>query len=148
VYFLTNRDFIIIIAERWITMEVRSAVGADKENAQELSIDGLDIKKGIANSGGRKEFYLEILSAFYEDGIQKIDEIEECMASGNINNYSIYVHALKSAAANIGAQRLAEAANALEAAGDSGDINYIQANNESFLVDLKTLLNEISKLKT
>jgi len=129
-------------------MDARIAVGAKDESAQEPSIDGLDINKGIANSGGRKELYWEILSAFYEDGIQKIDEIEECIANDNINNYSIYVHALKSAAANIGAEKLAEAANALEAAGDSGDINYIQANNESFLADLKALLDEISKIKT
>jgi len=128
-------------------MEARFADCANKESIQTLSIDGLDIKKGIANSGGKEELYREILYAFYNDGLQKIDEIKECIASGNMNDYSFYVHALKSAAANIGAGRLAEAAKSLEAAGDSGDTNYIQTNNEGFLADLKVLLNEISRLK-
>ena len=131
------------VLERWIPKEARSGICEKKENAQKSLFDRLDIDKGIANSGGKEELYKEILAVFYEDGLQKIDEIEGCMASGDMNNYPIYVHAIKSAAANIGAERLSEAANALEVAGDSGDINYIQSNNANFIADLKALLDEI-----
>jgi HPt (histidine-containing phosphotransfer) domain-containing protein len=125
-------------------MEERSVIVNNNESDRgKFLINGLDIDKGIANSGGKPQLYKEILAVFYEDGLQKIDEIEGCMASGNMKNFSIYVHALKSAAANIGAKRLAEASEALETAGDTGDFNYIQTNTESFLADLKALLKEI-----
>jgi len=58
--------------------------------------------------------------------------------------YTIYVHALKSASASIGAKELSEKAKALEAAGKQGDFAYIKQNNPDFLKALEVVLDKIN----
>jgi len=133
------------VLEKWIPKGQKNVITHNDTGPKSIMIDGLDVEQGIKLSGGSYEFYLEILAVFYEDGIQKIDEINDCIANNKMADYPIYVHALKSAATNIGAGRLAEAAGALEAAGARGDINYIQTHNTNFLADLKIFLTELNE---
>jgi HPt (histidine-containing phosphotransfer) domain-containing protein len=58
--------------------------------------------------------------------------------------YTIHLHAIKSASANIGAAALSEAAKALEMAGEKKDLDFIEAYNAMFLIDLKSLLGKIN----
>jgi HPt (histidine-containing phosphotransfer) domain-containing protein len=55
-----------------------------------------------------------------------------------------YTHALKSAAANIGAGGLSEAAKSLESAGRKQDGGYISAHTDDFLKRLKRVTDDIS----
>ncbi|MCL2207133.1 MAG: ATP-binding protein, partial [Fibromonadales bacterium] len=92
----------------------------------------------------KKETSLQTLSVFYNEGTKKIEEIQKCLETDNYKLYTIYVHALKSAAANIGAKDLSEAANTLELAGNNGDTEYIRLHTAQFLADLRYLLNHIN----
>jgi len=114
-----------------------------KPSLSGIAIDGLDAKKGIRLSGGTHEYFFETLSAFYEDGLGRMNEIRKCLDSGNLPLYITIVHGLKSASANIGADMLSEAAYALEMAGLKGDLAYIETNSDHFLMMLKRLLNNI-----
>ena len=114
--------------------------GANKN----FKIKGLDVKKGIAMTGGKKEKYKEVLAIFHKDTIIKINEIRKSLESGDIKLYIIYVHALKSAAAIIGSESLSEAAMALENAGKQGDTDFIHVNNTKFISELETLLDNIN----
>jgi HPt (histidine-containing phosphotransfer) domain-containing protein len=58
--------------------------------------------------------------------------------------YTIHVHALKSASANIGADALSAAAKALEAAGEQNNTGFIETHNNAFLADLELLLDRIN----
>jgi len=109
----------------------------------DLEIDGIDVKKGLAMVGGDLKIYMEILSTFYRDGVNKINEIKKCLETNNYNLYTIYVHALKSASANIGALDLSEMAKSLEMAGKQLDLAYIKLYNPDFLKALEALLNNI-----
>jgi CheY-like chemotaxis protein len=134
------------ILEKWIPRSKKSTLGSEKKaTASKHAIEGLNTENGIKNSGGDYEFYMESLAVFYEDGILKLDEIKNSFENGNIHDYSIYVHAIKSAAANIGADRISEAATILEAAADRGDMDYIKAHTAGFLADLKELLDVINE---
>jgi len=142
------------VLEKWIPkakQELRAgkpeeAADLIKEKTQDLNIkiEGVDIKKGVNMSGGALDDYLEILTIFSGDATQKIKEIKACMETDNWNLYIIYVHALKSATANIGAGELSEAAKELEAAGKREDFAFIKARNAKFLNDVETLLNNIT----
>ena len=55
---------------------------------------------------------------------------------------------MKGSAAIIGARGLSEKAKALEDAAAAGDYAFIQANNDRFLLDFESLLNNISKILT
>jgi signal transduction histidine kinase/DNA-binding response OmpR family regulator len=87
----------------------------------------------------------QILSVFHKDGTQMIEEIKKCLETENYSLYAIHVHGLKSAAANIGADKLSEQAKELEMACKRGDIAFIKAHNNVFLAALQTHLNSIGE---
>jgi len=109
-----------------------------------IEIEGVDVKQGIAISGGMEGLYMETLAAFYKDGRDRTGIIRNCLETGNLDLYRTHVHGIKSALFNIGAARLSESAKALEAAVDRDDLDYIQSNNVAFLSDLESLLEQIN----
>jgi CheY-like chemotaxis protein len=108
-----------------------------------LHIEGLNTTLGIAMTGGNYERYLETLAVFYDDGMERIKEINNCMDTGDIGLYIIHIHALKSVLASVGAKELSGMAKALEEAGKNGELDYIRAHNPMFLLNFEALLNNI-----
>jgi HPt (histidine-containing phosphotransfer) domain-containing protein len=96
------------------------------------NIEGLDPEKGIANCGSAEGF-LSVLDVFAKTAGRKASEIQSYYDSSDTANYTIKVHALKSAARIIGADRLSEMARALEMAAKAGDIDTIRQNTGEML---------------
>ena len=114
-----------------------------------LIIEELDVAKGISNAGGNAEQYIETLSSFHTEAIEKVGKIDDAFKVGDLALYSIYVHGIKSASAIIGAARLRDAAEALEAAGKRSDEDYIAVNHEAFIKLLGIVISSVgSALKT
>ena len=141
------------ILEKWIpkdkreavTKEAYSASVAEDRNVNDvIKIDGLDVKQGVFLSGGTIESFLETLAIFRKDGFEKIADLDACLESGNTRLYTVHVHALKSASANIGAVELSRSANALEIAGEREDLDYIKSHNPAFIAALEMILDRIS----
>lgn len=101
--------------------------------------------KSIAISGGTLESYFQTLAVFQREISEKNKDIKSCLEKGNLPLYTVHAHALKGACANIGAADLSKTAEALEAAGQRNDLDFIMAHNEVFLSSLETLLGEIDK---
>ena len=142
------------VLERWIPDE-KKKVPTDEDDSQnilikksdagkEFEIEGLDTEKGLAMTGGKIKIYLNLLSIFRRDGIEKIREIKTCLEENNLPLYAIHIHALKSASAMIGATRLSMDAEALEEAGKRGSAVFVHAHNGEFLENLETLLQNIN----
>jgi len=138
------------LLEKWIPAEkkermaiTRRARLRDAENAAQVEIDGVDVKAGIAMSGGTTENYLKTLAIFLLDGLEKIKQIRECVEKEEIGLYTVYVHALKSASANIGAWVLSYLFKTLEGAGAKGNIPYIRENTERALEETEALLANV-----
>jgi len=108
-----------------------------------IEIEGVDVSKGLTLQGGSIRHYWEILEVFYEDGIEKAGELRTCMKAGDIPLYTIHIHALKNAAANIGAGKLSADAKALEMAGRQENLDYIKTHTPQFLTNLEMLLSHI-----
>ncbi|MDR2542296.1 MAG: response regulator [Treponema sp.] len=108
-----------------------------------FSIEDLDINKGIYQSGGTVDYYLETLAVFLEDGLEKKGKILKSLEEGNYSLYGTHVHALKGASANIGADKLSRTAYSLEMAGYREDVPFIEANNENLLNMMDKLLVNI-----
>jgi len=140
-----------MILEKWIPKDKqigamqknRKPAGESVNGVSQLKIEGLDVNKGVRLSGGTLEYYYETLAAFREDGAERKKKIRQCLETGNLHMYTTYVHALKGASANIGADKLFDEAYALEMAGQRGDMNYIEGNNDSFIADLEQVLRNI-----
>ncbi|MBO7336932.1 MAG: response regulator [Lachnospiraceae bacterium] len=92
----------------------------------------VNILVGISNSGS-VQAYLPLLKVFYESIDEKADELERFYNEGDIKDYTIKVHALKSSARLIGALELGDEAQRLENAGKSEDLAYIGEHQAPFI---------------
>ena len=108
-------------------------------------IPEIDRQAGLKNCG-TEEGYVSVLSVFHQTAAAKADEIENCYKTGDIENFTIKVHALKSSARIIGAALLSGLAADLEAAGKKGDTAYIQENTDRLLDMYRELDSKLSKL--
>ncbi|MBO4762460.1 MAG: response regulator [Lachnospiraceae bacterium] len=94
--------------------------------------DGINVSDGVKFCGS-KEGFVEAAKDFYEMIPDRSGEIERLYDEGNIELYTIKVHALKSAARMVGAGELSKLAESLEDAGKSGDTEFIGAHSYELL---------------
>lgn len=99
---------------------------------------GIDVQAGIELCGG-EESYLEVLEAFVKNATVQQRNLSFSLKQKDYTGYTVSVHALKSAAASIGALKLSEIAGMHEKAGNKGNIDYI---NEDFV----NLIEEYGKI--
>jgi len=136
------------ILEQWIPKHKQKILTDDNASAANayidtLNIDGLNYAMGVRLSGGEEKAYYNTLGVFYDDGLERIEKIANCLESGDLDLYTTLVHALKSALANIGADELSESAFELEMAGQLDDLPFIEERNDTFLSALKRLIDDI-----
>ncbi|GHV32927.1 hypothetical protein FACS18949_05490 [Clostridia bacterium] len=134
------------VLERWLPREKQMPVQEPMRVHEEpapLNIKGVDVAKGIEYSGGSAEYYIKVLETFRRNGYAYIKTIKACLESGDLSLYTISVHALKSASANIGADDVSAAAFDLETAGKRGDSQYVSVNTPTFLDSLEKLMSSI-----
>ena len=115
-----------------------TAKSVDKAKIAEISIPGIDIKKGIANSGGPAVF-IELLGDVYGIIDDKCESIEQKLESNDIHGYTIDVHALKTTCRMIGAMELAERFAELEQAGIAYDLDVITKYTSDTLAGLRAI---------
>ena len=107
--------------------------------------EGITVEDGIKNSGGISG-YIFALDLFLDTIDDNAKVIRDSFETGNIRLYTIKVHALKSSARIIGANRLSELAESLEAAGNQADKDYIAANTDRLLSDYESYKVKLSRL--
>ena len=124
------------------TVEAAGQTASDKWYDQ---IEGLDSKVALENSGSEESFK-SVLKIFYDSIDSKSQEITGFYESGDYENYTIKVHALKSSARLIGAMELSKGAEALEMAGKEGNIDYIREHNDEVIAELNRYKEPLSAI--
>ena len=127
---------------KWELTEERTSE-KEKDSGYGMEIKGVNMKKGFAMTGGTIENFTKTLAIFHKDGLEKAEQLKSCLETADLPLFTIHIHALKSAAANIGADSLSEAASALEEAGKEGDMPYVTSKSAQLLSDLEALLDNI-----
>jgi CheY-like chemotaxis protein len=132
------------ILKRWIPeSKRREATGAaptqDSDKAASMDIPGVQISRGLANTGGAFAVYLDILAVFCRDALERSDAIQKAVEQKEYRSYTTLVHALKSAGRSIGAYDFGDSAAALEELGKAQNAAGIAEKTPQFLEDLKTL---------
>jgi CheY-like chemotaxis protein len=102
-------------------------------------IDGVDASRGIALTGGTLSGYEQVLAMFRKDAETRLPVFASPPEEDALLNFITQVHALKRAAASIGAAKLSSQAAALEAAGREKDIKTIRENLPAFAENLRLL---------
>ena len=116
--------------------KLRPQVATERKEEWFEGIIGIDKNIAIENSGSEESF-LSVLSIFYKSIEEKIKELEDYYEDGDFDSYTTKVHALKSSARLVGAQKLSKDAEDLEMAGKAGDISFIRKNHDSLMEELR-----------
>ena len=82
---------------------------------------------------GSEDLFMTILADYYHAIPKKLKLIQTYKDNAEWHNYTVEVHALKSASRQIGADDLSDRAAALEAAGNANDIDIILQNTDDVL---------------
>ena len=92
-----------------------------EENQED--IPPVAIEKALNRALGDKDFLLEMLEQFKTNGSEWLKSIESLLQKHDGETLAREAHALKGAASNLGAVRVAEFALRLEEMGRSGDLS-------------------------
>ena len=114
-------------------------------SAKYKAIPGIDYNAAVTNCG-TEDTFIQALEIFYDSLDKKSDEIEGFEREKDIKNYTIKVHALKSAARLVGALKLSDDAKYLEACGDKNDIAEIEAKTPALLSLYRSYKPELAKV--
>jgi signal transduction histidine kinase/HPt (histidine-containing phosphotransfer) domain-containing protein/ActR/RegA family two-component response regulator len=136
------------LMDKWIPPEARAALSpvlsSPARDSGALEIKGLDTELGLRRIGGSMKGYLEVLEIYCRDVDSAMPVLED-ISRENIKNFTIQIHALKTASANIGAVALSNEASFLEEAGKKLDLTAIREKTEIFRERLIVLTSCIRK---
>ncbi|MDE7203723.1 MAG: PocR ligand-binding domain-containing protein [Lachnospiraceae bacterium] len=123
---------------KWLPKEkINKRSGSTKLAPTKKSIVLPDIPElniqGALKLLGSEELFMTILADYYHAIPKKLKLIQNYRDKEEWHNYTVEVHALKSSSRQIGADELSDRAAALEAAGNTNDIDIILQNTDDVL---------------
>ncbi len=102
--------------------------------------NGVDVNKGIENTMDF-ETYNEILLDFCNTFPQDVNKFNEFKAAGDMVNYEIIVHALKSNCRTLGFMNMGEMFYQHELAAKQNDINYVNLHYNELINEVRKVYN-------
>ena len=104
----------------------------------------LNIEEGMQFCMHKHDFYMEMIEDFLTT--DRMQMIRDSYDAGQMDDYRINVHALKSMAYTLGADDISEQAKALETAARENDVDYIHRNHSRLLQTYDALAESIRVL--
>lgn len=109
-------------------------------------IEYINAEIGKNRVAGIEEMYREMLELLHGRLDADTVRLEEFLDHGDLQNFSILVHGLKSSLSTVGAMGLSQTAFELESASKEGNENFCKAKLPGFLEDLRELNWQIVEL--
>ncbi len=119
-------------------------VSASNLFIEKLKAVGLDTQMGLNYCMNDEDFYSEMIEEFKHS--DKRAELEKFLLEGDLKNYRILIHALKSNSRTIGAAELSKACEALENACVACDVDYVKNNHGAALATYAELLQKLESV--
>ena len=126
--------------------EKSDPAGPDDDIPSELSGlagSGLDVVKALGYIES-VEVYLEVLGMYYEAIDTNVSDLNKFVDGGDIEEYCVRIHSVKSSSYTIGASVLGDAAQKLEEAAGRGDADYIAEHHKAFVDEYLKLKKPIA----
>ena len=145
---VANEKSEIASAENVTAAEPEEIVGADEFGSRERKIfaaicPDINLETALRYCMDSKSFLQQMLTTFTD--AKRAEKIQAAFDSGDIKNYQILVHALKSTSLSIGAENLSDRAKSLELAAKENNVDEIQANHGDLMANYEKVRAEISK---
>ncbi len=113
-----------------ITHGTDNEVPADDSTFAYLAAKGVDTGKGMAYCQNEEDIYRDVLREYAEESNTRRSLIQDAYEEKDWENYSIYVHSLKSTSKMLGADKLSELAAGLEKASKARDEGIIYRDHD------------------
>ena len=118
-------------------------VGSEPQSdAREVAIPGIDAEKALALYGNDAKLFIDVLRS-YAANTPRVLESLRAVDAASLPAYTVNVHGLKGASANIGAEGLRGRAASLEAAAKEGDLPAVLAGNTGLIDEATALIRAI-----
>ena len=111
----SDDDEPIVFSASRVTEEASREAGSDR-----MSVADVDMEEGLKYTRGDKEFYRMLLSQYVSEAPDKKERMDKAIAEGDVANFEIIVHGIKSSSKMIGAMDLSEQARTLENNAEAG----------------------------
>lgn len=108
---------------------------------------GVDADAGITNMMDIKT-YNEMMDEFYNSMDEELSKIDNFKNQGDMPNYAILVHAMKSNARSFGFMKLGDICYAHELASKANDLDYVNTHYNELLNAFNEVKMIIQKYKT
>ncbi|MDR0456648.1 MAG: response regulator [Treponema sp.] len=109
-------------------------------------VSEINTEIGLSRVSGMEKIYRETVELFNKKLVTECDVMSANVHKGDIKNFSISVHAMKSALSTIGAMNLSETASKLETASKDNDIEYCTERFPAFKDKLLNLHEALSAI--
>jgi CheY-like chemotaxis protein len=145
------------VLKRWVRDKCKEGEEAipiaDMEHSQESDavplasaiISGIDRDKALERFSGDEEVLTDVLRSYARGTRPLLSSLREALAAENLADYAITVHGIKGSSYGIVAQKVGEAAEALEMAAKAGNLAEVQNGHAAFASITEALLDNIEK---
>jgi HPt (histidine-containing phosphotransfer) domain-containing protein len=106
---------------------------------------GFDVETGLMYSQNDEQLYLTIVKQFADEGPERKTSLLKFLEAGDMGNYAIIVHALKSTSKLIGNEKFSEKAKTLELAAKAGNLDFVKANHDEFIEEYAAIFAALKK---
>lgn len=113
----------------------------DESLLKKLAAVGISPAKGLHYCGGNWDLYQELLYRFVHDAPGKRKDLQRFYEAGDLNNYAVQAHALKSTSGTIGADSLSNLAREMEMAAKENRSDVILAKHCAMIERYEALEN-------
>ncbi|MDR0320363.1 MAG: response regulator [Treponema sp.] len=104
----------------------------------------INTKTGLKYVSGMKEMYYKTIKLFHKKLISECEKMSAFINSGDMNGFSISIHAMKSMLASIGAERFSDSVFELEIAAKKNDLLFCTKKFPKFKEKLLYLNEHLS----
>ena len=108
------------------------------------ALDFIETNAGLEFAAGDEDFYKQILITYIRE--DKRSALNDFLAKEDWPNYQIVAHSLKGTSLTIGANKLSEAAKALEFAVKENNISYIKEHHDEVMQEYSVLLDKLEEV--
>lgn len=106
-------------------------------------LEGVNVKKGLSLCGNDYFSYINLLRVIYNDGMNQLNKLRFAVDQGNLEDYRITVHAMKSVTASAGDDHLSELCKEHEDHAKNGDIGFIREKVDDIVARYRALMSKI-----